>query len=185
MLRCCFVFISSCCEWKAASLLISFDCFYTSPPPFYSTGHVSLMSFFPPTPPSYFLVFTFHRTFLISKPFRFTPKGTLLSTLSPSPLPSSLSLISPCARSLTTATGEIILWVGSPAPCGSNPAMGIVNFDNLVMEAGMKACARANKHRPHYPVKRKLRKWRMEGGWASRPTINAVRDSYGEYLRFQ
>lgn len=33
--------------------------------------------------------------------------------------------------------------------------MGIVNFDNLVMEVGMKAFAYANKYRTRYSVKRK------------------------------
>lgn len=63
---------------------------------------------------------------------------------------------------LSPAAGEIILWVGSPTPGGFNPAVGIVNFDNLVMEVGMKALAYANKHKTHYPVKRKQSE--REGG---------------------
>lgn len=48
--------------------------------------------------------------------------------------------------SLSTTTGEIILRVGSPTPCGFNPTAGIVNFDNLVMEVGINnlACATQN-----------------------------------------
>lgn len=61
--------------------------------------------------------------------------------------------------------------------------MGIVNFDNLVMEVGMKAMAFANKHRTHYAVKRKERK--RGGGEAPSPDVNAVRNSYSIYLTFQ
>lgn len=78
-----------------------------------------------------------------------------------------LSSIVPCFPSLplSPAAGEIILWVGSPTPGGFNPAVGIVNFDNLVMEVGMKALAYANKHKTHYPVKRKQSE--REGGKVS------------------
>lgn len=98
---------------------------------------------------------------LPSIPFCFTSLASLSLSLS---LFYILSSIVPCFPSLplSPAAGEIILWVGSPTPGGFNPAVGIVNFDNLVMEVGMKALAYANKHKTHYPVKRKQSE--REGG---------------------
>lgn len=48
--------------------------------------------------------------------------------------------------------GGILLWTGRPASHGFNPAMEFVIFDNLLMEAGMKALACVNKHSPHTPL---------------------------------
>lgn len=61
------------------------------------------------------------------------------------PPPTTTSYFSP----LLSVTGKILLWDGSLASCGFNPAMGFLNFDNLLMEAGMKALACVNKRRPH------------------------------------
>lgn len=99
---------------------------------------------------------------LPSIPFCFTSLASLSLSLF-----YILSSIVPCFPSLplSPAAGEIILWVGSPTPGGFNPAVGIVNFDNLVMEVGMKALAYANKHKTHYPVKRKQSE--REGGKVS------------------
>lgn len=93
---------------------------------------------------------------------------------------------SPCFPSFARATGEIILWVGIPSPTpprGFNPAMGIVNFDNLVMKVGMKALAFANKRRTHYSVKRKQKGG--EEGWSSRPANNSIRNSHSGYVTFK
>lgn len=69
----------------------------------------------------------------------------------------SLSLI---MLLLAPATGEIILWLGSPAPRGFNPAMG---FLNLLMETGIKALDYANKHRLSFSLKREQRERERRG----------------------
>lgn len=88
---------------------------------------------------------------LISLNIFFSLSSTLSSSEDPSSFPSLLPFHPPPPffSPLLSATGEILLCDGRPASRGFNPAMEFVIFDNLVMEAGMKALACVNKHRPH------------------------------------